>query len=353
MRVKGFYAKLTGPPPPTPSPEAIAALTAQRERDGADPRFFHGPPRGVWSALQRWTLIYSRGHAMAAANRFAIMYTSARYIAVSFVGARRAPLSVQELSCISHMLARTRINTLYASFINVPETQQLLLLQQLQRVQGVVHVARVLGPQQDAHAQYVQLWRGDGFFRHEEPGTYEDLPDFLEDVDLWMLVKAVVVLMPDRDADMGDGSVGSGSGSSSGGSGSSKQLAAGMAGGKRHLAEVSSGLGVQFKGRGGSSSSSNGDGSGGSFQVSAWQEKEIMHVLGLDSMSTGSSSRKRKRGALRQLLSQGLGQLREDRGAAPRWGDGPRDSVAAQVTALRQLYGFSSTLDGAVCRRGL
>ncbi|GLI62350.1 hypothetical protein VaNZ11_004966, partial [Volvox africanus] len=143
--------------------------------------------------LEWLTLVAEDGHAMAAANRFVDMYTGGALVALVVEGTLESPPAAL-VDCVVAAAAEAGAMSLHVTMRNVPDYQQVLLMQELEGRTVLRQVTRMGGPDQERGNTFTLMWRGDGLSRHAEPALLEELPTFLERVDNYILAKARVLL---------------------------------------------------------------------------------------------------------------------------------------------------------------
>ncbi|GIL58934.1 hypothetical protein Vafri_13945 [Volvox africanus] len=143
--------------------------------------------------LEWLTLVAEDGHAMAAANRFVDMYTGGALVALVVEGTLKFPPAAL-VDCVVAAAAEAGAMSLHVTMRNVPEHQQVLLMQELEGRTVLHQVTRMGGHDQERGNTFTLMWRGEGLSRHAEPALLEELPTFLERVDTYILAKARVLL---------------------------------------------------------------------------------------------------------------------------------------------------------------
>ncbi|PNW78728.1 hypothetical protein CHLRE_09g388134v5 [Chlamydomonas reinhardtii] len=143
--------------------------------------------------FERWVLIMEDAHALAAANRFVEMYTGGAVASLVLEGRQDVPVAAL-VECVVAEASRAGALALHVAMLDVPEQQQVLIMQQLEAARSLAQVTRMGGAAQERGNTFTMLWRGDGLGRRAEPALLEELPVFLEHTDVYVLAKGRVLL---------------------------------------------------------------------------------------------------------------------------------------------------------------
>lgn len=149
-------------------------------------------PTSMWQKFESFLLTLADSNIIAATNRFALMYMSPVYAAVSLSGVQH--FSPQQLADHLANAIPSNISVLYVSLHGCAEVQAHFYLNKLKSLPTIKHVVVLGDAEQEQGAEWTLLYHGDGHARHSEPAVILGLDGLFSTVDAYITTRSTLFL---------------------------------------------------------------------------------------------------------------------------------------------------------------